>query len=249
MTMMNEFATIVGPPLAGLLITWHGAAVVLAIDAASFAVLAVTYRYAIPATPVDAAPAPATGPRPVLRDRRLLGLLGLTAAFLFLFGPLYVALPIHVREDLHASPAVLSAYFAAFGAGAVCGAVVTGHLKRWPLAPTAAGTIILFGVSLLPVGLGAPTAVVLVSFVVAGASWAPFLAVVMALLQRRAPAELLPRVMAANGSIMTIAVPVGTLAGGLLITAVGAQPTMLICAVATIALGAAALGSQVVQDR
>jgi predicted MFS family arabinose efflux permease len=158
-------------------------------------------------------------------------------------------MPVHVRQDLHASSTVLSAYFAAFGAGAVCGAVVTGYLKRWPLGLTLAGTVVLFGVSLLPVGLGAPTAVVLVSFVVTGASWAPFLAVAMALLQRRTPPGLLPRVMAANGSIMTVAVPVGTLAGGLLVTALGAQSTMLLCAVATIGLGAAALlRSQVVED-
>ena len=132
LTTIGEFATIVGPPLAGLLIGWAGAVAVLAVDAASFAVLAVTYRFAVP----DAKPAePAPGARPagfatIRRDRTLLGLLALSFGFFVLFGPTYAALPVHVADELHAPATVLGWYYTAFGIGAVAGGLGTGYLRR-----------------------------------------------------------------------------------------------------------------------
>lgn len=241
LTTIANFATIVGPPLAGLLIGWSNPATVIAIDAASFAVLALTYRLAVPVGEPEAAGASARAGFGAIRDdRTLLGLLVLSFAFFFLFGPFYVAMPIHVESDLHASATVLGAYYTAFGAGALLGGLVTGYLSRWRLWPTTIGIVLAFGAALLPLGLGAPTVLAVTSFALAGAIWAPYMSTSMALFQRTTPSADLPQVLAANGSVLVLAVPLGTVLGGVVVGPLGARSTLLTCAVATIALGVVA---------
>ena len=247
MTTINEFATIVGPPLAGILIGWTDAAVVIAIDAASFAVLAATYRFAVPNTRSEKSPS-AAGFRTIRRDRALVGLLMLSFGFFFLFGPFYAALPIHVTDELHASATMLGAYYTAFGIGAVIGGLVTGYLRRLPLWPTTVGIVAANGAALLPLGLGAPPAVALASFTLAGIIWAPYMSTSMALFQRTTPTDRLGPVLAANGSVLVVAVPLGTVLGGTLVTAMGARETLLVSAVATVVLGACAAGLLVLRS-
>jgi predicted MFS family arabinose efflux permease len=239
LTVIAELTAIVGPPLAGILIATTGAAAVIAVDAASFAVLAVTYRIAVPAAarPERTGASRAAGFRAIRQDRTLLGLLVLTFGFMFVFGPLYVALPVHVVEDLGASATMLGGYFTAFGAGAVVGGLLAGHLRDRPLWPTVAGTVLASGTAMLPLGLGAPAPVALAGVAVAGIVWAPFMPTTMALYQRRTPADRLAPVLAANGSVLEVAVPLGTVLGGPLVTALGAQLTLLAIALATLALG------------
>ncbi|MEV0132837.1 MFS transporter [Dactylosporangium sp. NPDC050688] len=245
MTTIRNVATVAGPPLAGLLIGWTDAATVIAVDAASFAVLAVTYRLAVPATPspaVSPSASSAPGFAALRADRTLLGLLALSFAFFLLFGPFYVAMPVHVATDLHASATVLGVFYTAFGAGALLGGLAAGYLSRWSLWPTTIGIVVAFGAAMLPLGLGAPTPLAAASFALAGAIWAPYMATSMALFQRTTPAAELPSVLAANGSVLVLAVPLGTMLGGPLVGALGARPTLLACAVGTVALGVVAAG-------
>ncbi|MCO1598395.1 MFS transporter [Micromonospora sp. RHAY321] len=128
LTTISGFATIVGPPLAGILIGWAGPVWVIAIDAATFAVLALTYRLVL--APAGRVRRPARGASrtagfSVIRhNRALLGLLVLSLGFFFLFGPVYVAMPIHITDDLHASATLLGSYYTAFGVGGLVGGVV-----------------------------------------------------------------------------------------------------------------------------
>lgn len=225
---IGEVATIVGPPLAGLLIAVSGPVLVIALDAASFALLALTYRL-VPSSPVP--------PVPRGFAVRHVRLLVLTFGFFLLFGPVYVALPVHVARDLHGSAALLGAYFTAFGIGAVLGGLLTGYLRHRPLWPTTVGIVMAFGVAMLPFGLGAPLAATLGGFALAGLIWAPYPATTMALFQRSTAPEELSGVLAANGAIIVVSAPLGTALGGPLVTSFGARPTLLACAAGTIALG------------
>ncbi|GAA0714795.1 MFS transporter [Dactylosporangium roseum] len=248
-TTIAEFATIVGPPLAGLLIAWTNPVVVIALDAASFAVLALTYRLAVPRS-AQRPEAPRSGWAAfaaIWRDRTLLGLLALSAGFFLLFGPFYAAMPIYVADDLDAGVTLLGVYYTAFGVGAVAGGLATGYLHRWPLWPTTIGIVVAFGAALLPLGLGAPVGVSLVAFAVGGLVWAPYMSTSMALFQRVTPPERLPQVLAANGSMIVLAVPLGTVLGGPLVAAAGARGTLLLCAVAMVALGAVAAAVRTVR--
>jgi predicted MFS family arabinose efflux permease len=254
LALMGQVALIAGPPLAGVLIAWHSALSVIAIDAASFAVLAATYRFAAPRTapapaPVPAATMPArhgplrrgartSGLGVIRRDRSLLALFALNIGVSFLFGPVYVAMPAHLAEA-GGTAATLGAYYTVYGAGAVAGGLVTGYLRRWSPAALLVGIVTAFGAALLPLGLGAPAAVELAALGVAGLVAAPYLATVTGLFQRRLPTGVLPQALATVTAAGVVAGPLGTLLGGPLVTGLGARATMLISAVAILALGIA----------
>ncbi|MGH3660867.1 MAG: MFS transporter [Micromonosporaceae bacterium] len=240
LSIFGGAATIAGPPVAGLLIGWQGAVLVIALDALSFLILAVTYLLALRAgvadKPAEAPPKKrSAGLRVVAKDRTILGLMLLTFAFFAFFGPVYVALPIYM-DDV-GSAALLGLYYAAFGIGSLAGAVATGYAGRLPLWRTVIGIVVAFGLTLLPIGLGARTPVSLVALGIGGFIWAPYMSLSRALMQRRVEPGQLSSVLAANSALIIPAVPIGTILGGPLVVLFGARVTLLTCAIATIALG------------
>ncbi|MFI5938418.1 MFS transporter [Actinoplanes sp. NPDC051494] len=237
LTICNQLGVLVGPLLASVVIAWHGAGWVIALDAASFAVLAVVCHRVAPRRerqPDAPQPSRGTGFRVMLADRQLLGLLVLTFVFYALYGPIEVGLPIHVADDLHAPASHLAWYFTAFGGGAVLGGLAAGSLRARPVWPTVGAIVIGVGAALLPVGLGAPVAVSVACFGLAGIMYGPFGAITVALFQRspqRTP------VLAARRTVMILSGPVGVGAGGVLVTTAGALPAILVSAAATLVLG------------
>ena len=245
LALIVEGGSIGGPALAGLLIAWGNPAWVFAVDAATFAVLALTYRLAVPRSgrPATARPkqSRSAGFAVIRHNRALLGLLALSFGFFFLFGPVYVALPVHIAADLDAPASLLGWYFMIFSIGTVVGGLVAGYLRRRSLWPTVIGTVLGVGVALLPLGLGAPGWLALAGFAVAGFVWAPYLPTAMALFQRTATPAELPQVLAANSAVLVVALPLGTALGGALVSTVGPRSTLLVVAVGTILLGAGAM--------
>ncbi|WP_405420108.1 MFS transporter [Streptomyces erythrochromogenes] len=223
---VGAISTVLGPPLATLLIAFGGPAAVLAVDAATFGILAVTFLVAVPRDavpePEDGTASRAAGFAVIRRVPALSGLLALSFAFFFLFGPVYVALPLHVSDDLGASAGLLALYYMAFGIGAVLGSVLTGFLGRWRMWPTTVGIVIGFGALMLPLGLGAPTAVSVVCFGAAGLLWPPYSSLSTTLFQRAAPGALLPQALAASSAVRVLSVPLGTALGGPLVAGFGA---------------------------
>lgn len=240
--ILAEFSGLIGPGIAAIVIAAGGAPLAIAVDAATFAVLAVTYLVAVPKTHRAGTPdcerRRAAGFLTIFRSRTLLGLVVLSFVFFFLYGPVQVALPVYAAEG--GSAATLAAYFTAFGIGAVAGGLCSGYLRRWPFWLTTIGTVIGWGVALLPIGLGAPTVLALISFGAGGFIWAPFPSTTMALLQRSTSEPTRPQVLAANNTLLILSIPLGTLIGGPLVSAIGAKETMLASAILTIFLGAAA---------
>ncbi len=103
-----EVAAITGPPLAGLLIASHGAVFVIAIDAATFAVLAATYRHAQSyrtdqRAARDAPTSRNAGFGIIRRSPALASLCALSFGFFLIFGPVYIALPVLVTAEQHGS--------------------------------------------------------------------------------------------------------------------------------------------------
>ncbi|WP_143447647.1 MFS transporter [Kineosporia sp. R_H_3] len=248
LSTVTELGTLVGPAVAAVLIAASGPVSAFAVDAATFVALAVAYRAArrlVP--PPDGAPAQAPGERPVptgagavLRLPAVTGVLALTFVFFALYGPVEVALPVHVHEELGAPVSVLSAYVVAFGVGAVLGGVTAGWLGRLPLWPLTTGIVVGWGLCLLPLGLGLPRPVSLAAFALGAFVYAPYLAVTTGLIQRLSPPALLPRVLALRSAFLGFSVPLGAVLAGPVVVAVGARPTILGAAVATVAVGLAA---------
>ena len=230
---------VIGPALAGVLTAWAGPGWVIAVDAASFAVLAVVCRSArvdAPARP-PAITTSTGGGRAILSDRRLVGLLLVTCGFFFLYGPVEVALPIHVAREAQGSAALLGLFWAVFGVGAIVGGLGAGLLQHRPLWTVVAVIIIGWGAALLPLGLTDSVPAGLIGFAIGGLIYGPFTAICTALFQRSSPPELLSRVLATRSALTTPSTALGTLLGGPVVAAIGGQQTLLASGLLTIALG------------
>ncbi|WP_157253725.1 MFS transporter [Nonomuraea typhae] len=238
---LNFAATIAGPAIAGVLVTYVSSALVLGLDALTYVFLAVlVLRTRLPesggVSPTDRAAA--RGGLALLRSHpELLGLLTLTWFFNFLYGPVEVALPLHVTVDLRAPGTLLGLYWMLFGIGAVLGGLAVGALQRLPLWPVTVAIVIGWGVLLMPFGLGVPTGVTVVCFALGGAIYGPFVALSVTLMQTKSPPEHLAAMLAARSAVLLTASPLGTALGGPLTTALGPQATLGGSGLVTVALG------------
>jgi predicted MFS family arabinose efflux permease len=238
-------AFVIGPLLAGLAVATAGPALPVAADAASFAILALaaaTAREQPPAAgSADAGqPGRARGFAAIARSRPLAGLLALTVAYYFLYGPVEVALPLYVTGPLRGSAALLGLFWTVFGIGATAGSVITGLARRLPVWPVLMVAVIGWGAALTPLGLLRLPVVALACFAAGGLLYAPYPALSATLYQRGSPPELLSQVLAARSALTVLATPLGTALGGPLTAWLGAQHTLLASAAATIASGLAA---------
>ena len=160
-------ATIAGPALGGLLVGLISPAWIIGLDAATFALLAVqTGRTSLPAT---STPVPARHGLSILRRQPdLLALLVVTWLFNLAFGPVEVALPLFVTDELHAGPEQLGQYWAAFGIGAVTGALALGVARRLNLWPAMLAIIAGHGIGMLPFAVTHTAVPSLIGFAFAG---------------------------------------------------------------------------------
>jgi DHA3 family macrolide efflux protein-like MFS transporter len=243
--LADQLSLMIGPALAGLVTAAAGPAVVIAADAASWVVLAISYARIGPLAARLArareAPDPAdhqSGAWAVIRSSPVLpGLLVLSFVFYLLYGPVDVALPVHVAIDLHGSAALLGAFWAVFGVGAVLGELAAPFLRRWRIWPTMTAIVLGWGLALVPLGLPGPLWVALAAFFAGAVIWGPWMSLSMAVFQDASPPGALAQVIAARGSLLILASPLGAALGGPLVAALGARGTLLASALGTILLG------------
>ena len=213
-------ATIAGPALAGLLAGVMSPAWIIGLDAATFAVLALqTGRTRLPA---------ATAPVPVARETRhvlrilrrqpdLLALLVVTWLFNLAFGPAEVALPLFVTDQLHAGSGLLGQYWAAFGVGAVMGALAVGLARRLPLWPAMLAIIAGHGIGMLPFAITHTAVPSVIGFAFAGLVYGPYSALSFTAFQDRVSADSLTSVLAVRAAVLLTASPLGAASGGFLV--------------------------------
>ncbi|WP_406114109.1 MFS transporter [Kitasatospora purpeofusca] len=250
-------ALIAGPALAGALAVVAAPAWVIGLDAVSFVVLAVSAGLlsAVSAPLADAAPDGrdrSEGPEgPVRRGEglrvlrtspELLGLLVLTWFFNLLYGPVEVALPLFVGQDLAAGPGLLGLYWVAFGVGALLGALGLGVLSRRAVRWVLPGIVAGHGLAMMSYALPGPAALSVTGFAVAGLVYGPYSALVVGRFQELAPAPALTSVLALRASLVLTAGPAGAALGGPLTAALGARATLAGTGVAMVALAVLAVG-------
>lgn len=239
LSTFGQAAIVVGPAMAGGLTALIGPGPVIGADAASFAVLAVAGWAVARRQHATVAAGPTWAWRTIVGRPPLLGLIAVTCVFFFLYGPVEVALPVHVAHESHGSPGLLGLYWTVFGVGATIGAIGAPLLKHRPPRWVVVGIIVGWGVALVPLGATDAVAPGLAGFAVGGLIYGPFSAVCTALFQRGTPPRALSGVLAARAALTTPATALGTLLGGPVVTAIGGRPTLLLSALLTIALGAA----------
>jgi MFS family permease len=248
--LADQLSLMIGPALAGVVTAVAGPAVVISLDAASWVVLAISYARIAPLAARLATSRPAVsaglaapvdkGAWAVIRSSPVLpGLLALSFFFYLLYGPIEVALPVHVASDLHGSAALLGTFWAVFGVGAVIGELSAPFLRRWPVWPTMTGIVIGWGLAIVPLGLPTPLWSGLAAFFAGAVIWGPWMSLSMAVLQDASPPGALAQLIAARSSLLILAAPLGTALGGPIVAALGARGTLLASGLATVALGLA----------
>jgi MFS family permease len=237
-----SFATIVGPLVAGVLLGVVSPALLIALDAATFALLGIVAWRSGAATeavdqPIDARAAE-SGFR-LLRRRDLLSLTLVTWVFFFLYGPVEVALPVYVAVDLQAPAGLLGAYWTTFGLGALTATLVTGTLRSRDMRRITLLIVAGWGACLIPFAF-APIPITLAAFAIGGLIYGPFIPLTYALFQSSTTAVNLPSVLAARSAVVLVSTPLGTAIGGPLVGSLGASGTLAVSGLATILLAATA---------
>jgi predicted MFS family arabinose efflux permease len=207
------------------------------LDAATFAVLALqTGRTTLPPSPAPVTGGAQPGLRILLHQPELLGLLVVTWVFNLAFGPVEIALPLFVTDDLHAGAGLLGAYWAAFGIGAIIGALALGVARWLPLWPAMLGIIAGHGIGMLPFALTHTAFPSMIGFAFAGLVYGPYSALSFTLLQERAPAESLTTVLAVRSAVLLTASPLGAALGGFLVDRTSAPAILVGCGALMIAI-------------
>jgi MFS family permease len=227
---------LLGPSLAGILIATIGATNVLYVDAAtylfSFLILATLVPRRPPVAESEDARGLLAGIRFLLQDQ-LLRVLTVTALFLNMFGQMLAAsLPVLAFEEFDESSKVAGAFFAAFGAGSLIGAVLAVKLvPRFDPIRLGAVAIVALTVPLPLLGLPLPAAAVIV-VLFASSIFGPLVnAPLIGVLTMRTPEALRPKVMTGVLTAALLAGPIGLVVVGPLLASWGPRPVLLFVAV------------------
>ena len=233
-------ASLVGAPVAGLLISIIGASAVLWIDAASFAVSALLVLVGVPRPGPARVRSEATywsdfreGFGFITRRRLVLLVILTLAATNFLDAAIgAVILPVYARRVFESATA-LGLILGALGGGAVIGSLAYGgwgrrFSRRWIYV---IGFVLSafqpWGYAMFP-GL---VAVILIAALV-GLGTGPINPIIAAVLLEQVPSEMRGRVLGVVKAIAWMAVPLGVLLAGYLVDALGLRSTLLIIGVA-----------------
>jgi predicted MFS family arabinose efflux permease len=219
-------ATIAGPALAGALAGAISPAWIIGLNAATFAVLALQTGRTARAATVPAARDTRRRLSILRRHPDLLALLVVTWLFNLAFGPVEVALPLFVTDQLHAGAGLLGQYWAAFGVGAVVGALAAGVATRLPLWPAMLAIIAGHGIGLLPFAITHIAIPSLVGFALAGLIYGPYPALSFTLFQDQVPGDSLTSVLAVRSAVLLTGSPLGAAAGGVVVERTGAPAVL-----------------------
>lgn len=237
----TSFAFIIGPVIAGVLLVSLSPGWLVLLDALSFAFLGVAAW--LTRTNAGAAEGPvdlqaAESGFKLLRRRDLLSLTAVTWIFFFLYGPVEVALPVYIAQDLQAEAPLLAAYWTAFGVGALVSNLLTGAMRTRNIRRAALLIVAGWGACLLPFA-AAPAPVTIFFFAIGGVIYGPFVPLTYALFQSATPTHNLPSVLAARSAVVMLSTPLGTALGGPVVALIGGTWTLVASGVATIVLAAA----------
>src|SRR6266566_10121012 len=244
-----DFATLVGPALAGILVTVIGAPNVLLLDAASF-VLMGTMVLSIPQIQ-----SVHTRVKEVENRKSLLGfgtifsmkavrfLTVLTLLFLFAQGLAEVAIPVYSQKTLGAGAAGYGLLMSAFGVGSLLALTLISQFwsrnKRQGLS--LAMLLIMSGVLLIPLVFLRTLPVAMLFMSLAGFAAAPYYVVEQSLMQRLVPKNVQGQVFGARGALSVAGYPLGGVTGGVLMMGMAAPLIIGISAMLCIGMGCACL--------
>lgn len=237
---LENLAFVIGPAVGGLLIAASGLAIAFALNAVSFAVIAVilwrlprssrSSRTGATAAATIQAPEGGAAASPIswrAALRPLAGLAALDAAGRFVIGGLSVLTVILATRTLGAGEAGTGYLNSGIGIGGLVGAVVSGVLvlRRDLAGPLVAGAV-LFAAGVAALGVAPGLELAVVAMAVASAGSLLVEVVDTTLFQRIVPDEVRGRALGGIATVGILAYAVGSLALPVLADRFGPGPTL-----------------------
>src|SRR5438105_6608655 len=227
-------AALVGPALAGVLIAALGAPNVLYIDAATFGVAAIVVGLFVPRRePIAEAEQRGllAGVRYILRTRLLVVLCVSTLTMEIFFTLFVTTLAVFAYSVYDQNARIAGVFYAAMGAGALLGVpVVPVVVRRFGALKAGAAGFVLASIPKLLLGIPLPAAGVAAVLVLQGFIAPLTGAPIFTVITTRTPAALRAKVLSAAVGLMFLTGPLGPIAAGPLINAVGARMVLVIAA-------------------
>jgi predicted MFS family arabinose efflux permease len=228
-----NLARVIGPVLAGVAFYRLGAAACFGLNALSFlapiGALLVLTRGGIEGKPTEnVMQSLKTGLRAVRDQKSLRGLVGLAFAGSLCSFPLVTFLPVFAKDVFHRDARGYSVLLAAFGIGAIAGAIGVaslGHVRRKGVV--AVSMQVTFGVLMAGFALSRTPLLSYGFLALAGAALMVVFALFMTLVQSNVEDRLRGRVVSVYSLAFRGAIPIGNLAAGALAKAFSA-PAVLV---------------------
>lgn len=247
--------SLVGAPLAALLVAWVGPLTVLVLNAATFVLSAALVRFAVPGDLQPAAGEPGTDGEPaaavhepywaslraglrVMWDNRLLRAVVLMVVLTNALdvGLISVVLPVYASVELTA--AVYGLLVGAFGLGAITGSLLFSAVgprlsRRWTYAVGFAltGPTVCFVFAAQPGVVGC-----LVAMAVAGLAAGSLNPIIGTVLLEQVPVRMRARVNGAVNAAAWSAMPLGALGAGVLVEQAGVVTSLLVVGAAYVVI-------------
>ena len=239
-----NLARVIGPVIAGVAFYRLGAAWCFGLNAVSFlapiaALLALTRGGITSKTTEPVWKSLKAGLRAVVDQKALRGLVGLAFAGSLCAFPLVTFLPVFAKEVFHRDAKGYSLLLAAFGVGAIAGAVGVaglGHIAR--KGALAVAMQMTFGALMAGFGLSRTPVLSYVLLALAGASLMVVFALFMTLVQANVDDRMRGRVVSVYSLAFRGAIPIGNLAAGALATAFSAPLVLVFNGIVLFLLGA-----------
>jgi MFS family permease len=245
-------APLVGPALAGVLIAALGAPNVLYVDAATFGVAAIAVGLFVPRKKPMAEPEERgllAGVSYILRSRLLVVLCVSMLAMEFFFTLFVTTLSVFAFSNYDQNARIAGFFYAAMGAGALVGMpVVPVVVRRFGALHVAAGALVLASIPKFLLGIPLPAAGVVAALVMQGFVGPLTGAPIFTVITTRTPAALRSLVLSAAVGVMFLTGPLGPIAAGPLIHAVGARMVFVIAAAGSL-VGSAPFAIYVARKR
>jgi MFS family permease len=247
-SLVNRMALLLGPPLAGVLVTLIGASNVLWFTGLTFVVSSLVVQFGVPDPGVAEVPDPSTVPTRYIQEviegfqfiwqeRTIFWMIVMTSVGSLLAEPLYsVVLPVYGREVL-GSAAALGLAFSGLALGSIAGNLLYAWRGyRLPRRIVVIGGFAArAGVFCLLVFQPSALGLALLMFA-SGVVLEPVNPIFHTILQERVPARMRGRVFAAVMAIGMASMPVGMVAYGFLIELAGMQATLVVLALVNLLL-------------
>jgi MFS family permease/quinol monooxygenase YgiN len=243
-----NLARAAGPAVAGVLISLAGVPIVFAINAVSYAALAVALlvwgpRPAVAGDiPERFVPALRAGARYIRHSLITRRILLRSILFVAPGAALWALLPLVATERLGLAAAGFGFLLGALGIGAVAGALVMPRLRAHVTASQLIGAAsLLYAIALLAMALVVNVPLVVAVLILAGAAWLAVLSSLGAAMQMFLPTWVRARGLSAHTVVFVGGQAVGALVWGLIGQYAGLSTALIVAAAVTV-VGAVTLG-------